>query len=136
MKTDLKAVRKNDRNRQRKSRKKTEPNNDNQEGRSPSGYSAQSLGKAVNRAARHLPKSPRKLISKVIRKLATQYYVCMDDHGNASNKGECNKLDDDAQKAVIDFYCRDDISWQSPNRKDDVKERNSEGQTSTSRSVS
>lgn len=74
---------------------------------------AQSLGKAVKRAANSLPQSPRKR-SKVIRTLAKKFSLSAAVEPNT----RCTKISDDARNAVIAYFCRDDISWQSPNRKD------------------
>ncbi|KAJ8051205.1 hypothetical protein HOLleu_04685 [Holothuria leucospilota] len=88
--------------------------------------SAQSLGKSVKRAANTLPTSPRKR-NKVIRSLVKRYGVETDIDLNCSSRGGSNKILEETGQAVEQFYCRDDITWQSPNRKDKVKITNEDG---------
>ncbi|XP_033120803.1 uncharacterized protein LOC117119932, partial [Anneissia japonica] len=76
----------------------------------------QTMGKLMKRTEKSLPSSPRKK-SRVLRKLAKKFVI-----ENDGNCQQCpgNSLPDSTVKAVADFFCRDDISWQSPNRKDYV----------------
>ena len=89
--------------------------------------SVQSLGKAVKRVSSNLPNSPRKR-SKVIRTLVKRFHIHVSDKDHEhSAQGGSNKISEETCMLVKTFYCRDDISWQSPNRKDVVKTRDENG---------
>ncbi|XP_033625038.1 uncharacterized protein LOC117288334 [Asterias rubens] len=79
--------------------------------------SPQSLGKAVKRARASLPSSPRKrkVVATAIAKEVVVNVIMNKPHV-AKNYG----LDEDTKKKVIEFYLKDDISWQAPGRKDRV----------------
>lgn len=72
-----------------------------------------SLGKAAARVRRALPKSPRKTCA-VIRKLYTDHVEPI----NIQQKSGGTALSPTTEKAVVEFYLRDDISRQAPGRKD------------------
>lgn len=74
--------------------------------------SAQALGKALSRAKRVLPKSPRKKIA-LVKKLAT-------DFGIASKSDNIRKKDSELEEQVTQFYHSDLVSRQLPGRKDYV----------------
>jgi hypothetical protein len=78
--------------------------------------SRQAQGKAVRRVQFSLPKSPRKQ-KFVVEHLAKRCGVRLDTNEGFSKAGS-NKLSDEVQQAVKDFYMRDDISRQAPGRKD------------------
>lgn len=73
----------------------------------------QSFGKAVRKLKKNLPGSPLKK-EAVVRKLATEILGC--DLDKCQKKE--NAKDEVAEKAVRDFYYRDDISRQAPGIKD------------------
>lgn len=82
--------------------------------------SRQSLGKAVKRVTRSLPKSPRK-VKKVIECLSDKYCA------SSSNEPEQSDKPSDTSVLVEQFYCQDDISWMAPGLKDSVLIRSSTG---------
>ena len=75
--------------------------------------SKRSLGKAVSRAAKSLPCSPRKK-KVVVRKLAEKEGLIK------STVRAKHLINEETIKKVEDFYCRDDISRQAPGKKDYV----------------
>ncbi|XP_033095864.1 uncharacterized protein LOC117100325 [Anneissia japonica] len=77
--------------------------------------SAQSLGKATKRVIETLPKSPRKR-SKLVKILAEKFAAC-DTEVILAQSG-CQGLPKSTLDAVTSHFCHDDISWQSPSRKD------------------
>ena len=86
----------------------------NFEGQENTGYSTKSsLGRAVSRAAKLLPTSPRKK-KAVINKLAQKVGII-----KLTTKPK-KVISEDTKEKVRNFYCRDDISRQAPGKKDYV----------------
>ena len=77
----------------------------------------QSFGKAVKRACKQLPQSPRKK-QAVLIKLVEE--VGLPEGEEATKEKTGPKLNEELNKKVNDFYNSDDISWQAPGRKDRV----------------
>jgi len=82
--------------------------------------SSRTLGKAVSRAVRSLPFSPRKK-RVVVTKLAEKVGIVK------SSIAPKNAISDETKQKVIEFYCRDDISRQAPGKRDYVTIWNKEG---------
>ena len=78
--------------------------------------SSASLGKAVKRASRNLPLSPRKRIA-VVKKLAISVNLFGDAKCHVT-KRKLAVVPDDVVERVKDFYVRDDVSRQAPGIKD------------------
>ena len=76
--------------------------------------SRQSAGKALKKAFSSLPKSPRKR-AHVATEIARESGLVLSASKQAGSK---NSIDDKLKKAVINFYCADETSWQAPGRKD------------------
>ena len=76
--------------------------------------SRRSLGKAISRARKNLPASPRKA-SIVVTELAASYGIVPT---RPRSTAAC--IPQATVEAVSAFYCRDDISRQSPGRRDYV----------------
>ena len=76
----------------------------------------QSFGKAVKRARKQLPQSPRK--KAVLRKLVEE--VGLPEGEEATKEKTVPKLNEELNKKANAFYNSDDISWQAPGRKDRV----------------
>ena len=94
---------------------------------SPVYKSAQALGKAVAKAQRSLPQSPRRLHA-VCKRLADRFVQpSMPSSSTAPTPKPHNKLPDETVGTVIGFYERDDISRQCPGRKDVVVVRDNNG---------
>ena len=88
----------------------------------------QSFGKAVKRAHRQLPHSPRKKRA-VLKKLVQD--VGLPSTGEKQTQAKPGpKVNEELNEKVINFYKSDDISWQAPGRKDRViyRSRNESGQ--------
>ncbi len=77
----------------------------------------QSFGKAVKRARKQLPESPRKK-KAVLRKLVEEVGLPASETPTKQKTGP--KVNEELNKKVSDFYNSDDISWQAPGRKDRV----------------
>ena len=77
--------------------------------------SKQALGKAVIRAKRSLPISPRKR-KIVVQKLAKNTGISVSAELNKEHHG--NALSEESKQTVIDFYNRDDVSRMAPGKKD------------------
>ena len=75
--------------------------------------SRRSLGKAVSRAVKSLPLSPRKK-KVIIKQLAEKEGLIK------SSAKPRNVTSEETAKKVEEFYCRDDMSRQAPGRKDYV----------------
>lgn len=75
----------------------------------------QTLGKAVNKASDALPNSPGKR-RIVVEELSKEFDELPDE--STPHPSAQNKIPDEDQKLVKDFFCSDTISWQSPNKKD------------------
>ena len=86
--------------------------------RSPAYKNRQSLGKAIGKVSRVLPKSPRK-VNAVIVKLSERFRVVTPPHVTKKSTGVSELV----KQAVKDFYCRDDISRMAPGMKDAVTVR-------------
>jgi len=86
---------------------------------------AQAMGKAVKRVRSSLPCSPRKR-KAVAAALAKEVGLKGQLPNLKCTGNQC--LDEETQGKVVDFYLRDDISWQAPGRKDHVIIRNKDGQ--------
>lgn len=71
-----------------------------------------------------LPCSPCKR-RKVANTLAKKFKVTEGDD-DSTRKGH-TKMSDETSQAITAFFCRDDISWQSTNRKDGVISRRKDG---------
>ena len=123
---DLKKLQKAEQNYNRKIRAKTEIATPEPTTRSPQQHfrSPQALGKAIKRVSSSLPQSPRKR-SKVIKTLVKRFSVSINNERSA--RGGSNKVSEETCNLVKAFYCRDDISWQSPNRKDVAKTHDQDG---------
>lgn len=82
---------------------------------SPPYKSANSFGKAIKRAQRNLPRSPRKQTA-VVRKLAESFNLLVQPakHSTSSTLS----ITADTMKMVKDFYECDDVSRQLPGKKD------------------
>ena len=90
--------------------------------------SSQARGKAVKRAAAALPFSPKKKLC-VVETLAKQVGLKIDaSPASTSHLG----LSEETRKLVLEFYNRNDVSWQAPGRKDRViiREKNADGSRS------
>ena len=88
----------------------------------------QALGKAVQRTIRSLPKDPNKR-NHVIHHIAQLFDVMpksIDKH-----KLEQRSLPVELKKAVIQFYNRDDISYQTPDKRDYIIVEDDDGQRIT-----
>lgn len=70
---------------------------------------SQTLGKALSRAKKSLPNSPRKRIA-VVKRLAVKYSPAEPLVVLSSKK----EIDESVQQAVIDFYSNDTILNQAP----------------------
>lgn len=123
-KLKLKRLQDSERQRRCRQRKKEEPDN---EAPKLGSYSCpQSLGKAVNRLRRALPRSPGKKVA-VIRKLVhdtpgvSKYLIV-----NKSEQKRSTSCDEICQLTVAQFYCRDDVSRQAPGIKDAISIKDSE----------
>ncbi|KAJ8041142.1 hypothetical protein HOLleu_11877 [Holothuria leucospilota] len=92
--------------------------------------SAQTLGKAVQRVSANLPKSPRKR-SRVVKALSKKFGTCHHEETSKNGSGGYNKLSDKSVETITNYYCRDDISWQSPNRKDSISIKNGDEKNHT-----
>lgn len=100
-----------------RSKKKSNPEKEGE----PSVYkSRRSLGKAISRAAKSLPFSPRKK-KAVVKQLAEKEGLIK------SSAKPRNMTSEETAKKVEEFYCRDDISRQAPGRKDYVTVWTKEG---------
>lgn len=101
-------------NRERVSRFRAKKKIDFEERQELPAYSSKrSLGKAISRAARSLPSSPRKK-RVVIKKLAEREGLVK------SSAAPRNVTSQETITKVEEFYCRDDISRQAPGKKDCV----------------
>lgn len=73
----------------------------------------QALGKAISRAKRNLPSSPRKRVA-VVQKLASQYPTKLP----SNFKKVPYIIDDKTKETVTNFYAGDSISSQAPGLRD------------------
>ena len=118
--TKLKEACRRDKERKAKSRARTKEAAELEKQSSQHEISPQSLGKAVQRAKKCLPQNPRKR-SKVLRKLAQSYKVDIDETV-ADHRGKSHMVPAEAIAACA-FYVQDDVFWQSPNRKDAIRQK-------------
>lgn len=77
--------------------------------------SKQTLGKAVKKVTRCLPQDPSKK-RIVIQTIAQSLGLISQSHHKRSTRQLSLKVKDD----VIKFYCRDDISYQMPGKRDTI----------------
>ena len=95
----------------------------------PSTYTTrQTLGKAVQRTLRALPKDPQKR-DHVVHHVAQLLNLI--PQSNDQHKREQRSLSIDLKKAVRDFYTRDDISYQLPGKRDSIVIRDEADQRTT-----
>ena len=78
--------------------------------------SVQAMGKAMSKVRTSLPNSPRKR-KAVATALAKEIGINV---VKAKKRAVHTGLDEDTKDKIIDFYLRDDITWQAPGRKDCV----------------
>ena len=71
------------------------------------------LRKAVKRAIRALPNSPRKR-ARVISVIAEEHNISLTEKQFQQKE----RLNDEVRQFICKFYERDDISWQAPGKKD------------------
>ncbi|CAF0830692.1 unnamed protein product [Adineta steineri] len=90
--------------------------------------SRQSFGKAVKRVTESLPKDTNKCIS-VIRHIAQELNII--PKTTSSHKREQRSLPNDLKKLVIEFYHRDDISYQLPGKRDCISIKDDNGNSTT-----
>ena len=79
--------------------------------------SVQSLGKAISRAKKALPSSPRRRCT-VIKKLA---FNVPPPSTSSMKNGKSSVISEETARLVTEFYTRDDISRFTPGRKEFVK---------------
>ena len=103
----------NNLNRQRVAKSRAKSRNVATENKSSVYKSSRTLGKAVSRAVRSLPFSPRKK-RVVVTKPAEKVGMVK------SSIAPKNAISDETKQKVIEFYCRDDISRQAPGKRDYV----------------
>ncbi|CAF2625344.1 unnamed protein product [Rotaria sp. Silwood2] len=103
--------------------------NDNQ---SSTYKSRQSLGKAIKRAQKSLPKEPNKRIT-VVRHIAQT----LDIIPRTTNQQERQQrqLPIELKQAVINFYNRDDISHQMPGKRDHITIKDENGSTTLQKRI-
>lgn len=80
----------------------------------------QSLGKAVSRIKKTLPKSPQKK-SAVMKKLITDEVPSLSKklfQRSDISRHSWNKICTDTERKVLDFYLRNDVSRQAPGKRD------------------
>lgn len=87
--------------------------------------STQSLGKAVSRCRKSLPKSPNKKTA-VIKKLVMEVLPDVGKTILKEKKSGNNKISQEVKDKVLNFYCRDDISYQAPGKRDFKSIKNKE----------
>eukprot|EP00795_Rhopilema_esculentum_P011015 gene11015-19858_t len=78
--------------------------------------SVQAMGKAMTKVRTSLPKSPKKR-KAVAAALAKEIGINV---VKAKKRAAQIGLNEDTKSKIIDFYLRDDISWQAPGKKDHV----------------
>jgi hypothetical protein len=98
-------------------KKNTNETSDNNVPNQSAFMTPQSFGKAVKRARKQLPESPRKK-KAVLRKLVEEVGLPASETPTKQKTGP--KVNEELNKKVSDFYNSDDISWQAPGRKDRV----------------
>lgn len=84
----------------------------------------QSFGKAIKRVQKSLPKEPNKCIS-VVRHIAQTLNII--PKSTDVHEREQRQLPTELKQAVIDFYNRNDISYQMPGKRDYITIRDDNG---------
>ena len=108
--------------------------------KSTSKVSPKAFGKAINRAKKHLPKSPERkvlLLAKMVESLSPRKRKAVVDLCDSNlkrrkeqekdRKKRCDAFTDDEVKMVQNFYVRDDISRMLPGKKGYVSVKQADG---------
>ena len=89
--------------------------------------SVQAMGKAMSKVRASLPNSPRKRRA-VATAMAKEIGISV---GKARRGAVTTGIDEETKKKIIEFYQKDDVSWQAPGRKDYIVSRSKDGNGNT-----